>query len=118
MIVGKLKGGKMELKLVDTRMKQYSTMLRTAQDLEMSIGSTQYRIYKLSKMREEIDIESKKWWDEILKEYSLDPNKDYMITPDGSIRDIVKEKDKTFVKPEEVKPEDNKKAGISVSDLK
>ena len=81
----------MEYKLTDIRKKEYDAMLKGAQDIEMTIGSTQYRLFKLAKMREDIDTGVKKWWDEMIKELSLDPNRDYYIK-DGIIQDITKEK--------------------------
>jgi hypothetical protein len=41
-------------------------------------------------MRAELDETLKKWWDEVIKEMSLDNTKDYMITMDGVIKDVSK----------------------------
>ena len=82
----------MEWKLSEERKKQYSNMLNGAQDLEANIGSSQIRIYKLLKMRDEIDVVIKKWWEEVIKEMNLDPKCDYMITKDGVIQDVTKNK--------------------------
>ena len=100
----------MEWKLSDLRKAEYDKMLRSAQDLEMSIGSNQYRIYKLTKMREDIDVAVKKWWDELLTELKIDSSKDYMIS-EGSVKEIVKPGSTST--PVEVKP-----SATSVSDLK
>lgn len=81
----------MEWKLQDTRKAEYDAMLKSAQDLELSLGSTQYRLYKLNKVREDLDINVKKWWDEIIKEMQLDPKNDYMITQDGIVKSIDKQ---------------------------
>lgn len=81
----------MEWNLTDERKAQYSNMLKTAQDLEMTIGSSQYRIQKLLNMRADLDGGLKKWWDEVLKELALDPKLDYMITQEGSIREVPKQ---------------------------
>jgi len=80
----------MEWKLPEDKKKQYDSMLQSAQDLESTIGSNQYRIHKLLAMREEIDRGLKAWWEQVLKELNLDPKKDYMISKDGEIKDVSK----------------------------
>ena len=89
----------MEWKLSDARKAQYDNTLNAAQELELNIGSSMVRVNKLLKMRDEVDGVIKKWWDEVIKEMSLDPHRDYMITKDGIIQDVTKNKP-------EVKPAD------------
>jgi len=86
----------MEWKLTEEKKTQYDNMLRSAQDIELNIGSGEYRIHKLLAMREEIDKTLKSWWEETIKELNLDPNNDYMISREGMIKDVSK-------KPEAVK---------------
>lgn len=76
----------MEWKLADDKKSIYESMLKSAQDLESTIGSTQYRVSRLIKMREEVDVTLKKWWDDVLTEMNLDPGCDYMITKEGTIK--------------------------------
>jgi len=85
----------MEWKLSDQRKSQYDNMLNGAQELELNIGSSQVRMYKLLKMREEIDTVLKKWWEEVIKEMDLDPKGDYMISREGLIQDVTKKKETT-----------------------
>lgn len=87
----------MEWQLLEDRKAQYDQLIRSAQELETNIGASQYRIYKLDKMREDIDTSLKMWWDQVLKDLSLDPKKDYMITLDGKIQDVSKPTDATIV---------------------
>jgi hypothetical protein len=83
----------MEWVLSNQRKSQYDNMLNGAQELELNIGSSQVRMYKLLKMREEIDTVLKKWWDEVIKEMGLDPKGDYMISREGLIQDVTKKKE-------------------------
>lgn len=80
----------MEWQLTEERKSQYTGMLRNAQDIEITIGSTEYRKAKLIAMREGIDKNLKEWWDTILKEMALDPAKDYMITQDGCVKEVAR----------------------------
>jgi hypothetical protein len=96
----------MEVKLTDAQKADYDNMLKSIQDLEATIGSTQYRMHKLVLMREDVDKGIKLWWEEALKELGLDPKLDYMITKDGSIQDVPRNKPVEATKP------------ITVSDLK
>ncbi len=91
----------MEWKLADARKAQYDSMIKTAQDLEATIGSAQVRMHKLISMRDEIDVTLKNWWEEILKELSLPQDRDYMVSRDGQIKDITKPKS-TDVQPTEL----------------
>jgi hypothetical protein len=81
----------MEWKLVAEQKTQYDNLLKSAQDLESNIGASQYRMHKLMLMREDIDKALKSWWDQVLKDLSLDPKKDYMITREGDIKDVTRE---------------------------
>jgi hypothetical protein len=80
-----------EWKLEEARQKQYTNLMGNAQQLEMTIGSSQYRLSKLVDMRKELDTTLKTWWDEVIKEMKLDDKRDYMITNDGLIKDVSKE---------------------------
>lgn len=92
----------MEWKLEDVRKKQYSNLLQNTQQLEQTIGSTYYRITKLTDMRKELDATLKTWWDEVIAEMKLDANRDYMITADGVIQDVSKDKPSVPAKPADV----------------
>ena len=81
----------MEWKLSDTRKSQYDSMIKSAQDLEATIGSSQVRVHKLLNMRDELDNSIKKWWEEVLKELNLSQDRDYMVSREGIIKDITKE---------------------------
>ena len=61
----------MEVKLPEARKAQYDNLLNSAQQLEMTIGSNQFRIAKLIDMRKELEVTLKKWWDETLLSSSL-----------------------------------------------
>jgi len=65
--------------------KEYTGLVSTAQQMEQTIGSTDYRIYKLKKQREEVDVALKAWWDGVAKEYTLDGSKDYYVDKVGEI---------------------------------
>ena len=81
----------MEIKLSDSRKIQYDNLLSSTQQLEMTIGSNQFRISKLIDMRKELEGNLKKWWDDVLIELKLDSKRDYMISKDGIIQDVTKE---------------------------
>ena len=78
----------MEWKLEQIRKSEYESLMNSAQQVEATIGSNYYRIAKLVDMRKDLDATVKKWWDEILIEMRLDKNRDYMITPEGTIKDV------------------------------
>jgi hypothetical protein len=80
----------MKWQLTEEHKTQYDSMLKSAQELESTIGSTQYRIHKLTIMREDVDKALKIWWEQCLSSMELDPKKDYMITRDGMIEDVTK----------------------------
>jgi len=80
----------MEWKLGDEQKKQYDSMVSNAQDLEANIGSSQVRVYKLIKMRDELDGVLKTWWDKVIKDMGLDPKADYMISREGIIKDVTR----------------------------
>jgi len=81
----------MEVKLPEARKAQYDNLLNSAQQLEMTIGSNQFRIAKLIDMRKELEVTLKKWWDETLLELKLEANRDYMISKDGTVQDVTKQ---------------------------
>ena len=76
----------MELTLSDDIKAQYSALLKSATEVESSIGSTQYRIHKLMLLREDVDKGLKVWWDSVIKELNLDPKKNYMVDAKGTLQ--------------------------------
>ena len=80
----------MEWKLSEARKSQYDNVLRAAQDLETTIGSTQYRVHKLLEMRKDLDKAIKEWWDEVIVEMNLDKDNDYTVSRDGIIQSVPK----------------------------
>lgn len=105
----------MEWQLTDERKKQYDSMVSSAKELEANIGSAQVRIYKLIKMRDEIDTSIKTWWEKVLTEMNLDPKADYMINNDGFIKDVSRAKtpEPPAIVPEVVES----KVGTNANDL-
>jgi hypothetical protein len=93
--VGINRRNEMEVKLPDILKAQYDTFLQSAQQIETTIGSNQFRIQKLLDMRKEIELSLKKWWDEVLVELKLEKNRDYMITQDGAVKDVTPPKEPT-----------------------
>ena len=91
----------MEWQLNDLRKKQYNDLLHSAQEVESSIGSTNYQLFKLLKMRESVDISVKTWWEEVIKEMALDPNKDYMVDREGTINDISRKQEQAPIESKE-----------------
>ncbi len=117
----------MEWQLADETKAQYDKLFNNAREVESSIGSSQYRLYRLCKMREDLDIHIKKWWDETIEELSIPKDKDYMITQDGMIKEVPKQKPSLVPGApespkvvedviEEVKPKSN--VGTNAADLK
>ena len=95
----------MEVMLPEERKKQYQQALQSAQELETTIGSLNYKLFKFNKMREEIDESLKAWWDVLLKELNLDPKANYLITKDGLVKDVTPKKEEVTTGPAiEVKP--------------
>ncbi len=78
----------MEWKLADSAKVHYDKLFNNARELETNIGNAQYRLFRLCKMREEMDGHIKKWWDSIIEELNVPKDKDYMITPDGMIKEV------------------------------
>jgi restriction endonuclease len=107
----------MEWQLTDARKGQYGNLLKAAQDLEMTIGSNQYRIQKLINMRSELDVSLKKWWEDVLKELALDPKLDYMITQEGTIKEVIKPAPSSDQIPPKV-TEVQSKIGTNAAELK
>jgi hypothetical protein len=91
----------MEWKLEDETLKEYQSLLRNAQDLELNIGSSTVRINKLIGMRNDIDAALKKWWDFTLKSMKLDPKRDYSISNEGLIVDVTREVTQPLSNPSE-----------------
>lgn len=78
----------MEWKLSDERKMQYESLLKAAQDLESTIGSSMYRLQKLLDMRKELDSSLKNLWEKLAEELNLDKSIDYIIDRDGTVRDV------------------------------
>jgi len=77
-----------QIQIKDEQKKLYTDLVLTAQQIEQSIGSSDYRVYKLKKQREEIDVNLKTWWNGIAAEYKLDGGKDYYVDKDGAINQV------------------------------
>ena len=84
-----------EWNLPEDKKKEYNTFLKSAQDIEMNIGAAQYRIHKMTLMREEVDRTIKSWWDAVISELGLDPKRDYMVNNSGVVVDVTREQQKT-----------------------
>ena len=106
----------MEWKLSEERQGQYSQAIQSAQETESTIGALSYKLFKFSKMREEIDESLKVWWDQVLKEMNLDKNRNYMITKDGLIKDVTQDKKEVTVETKVVEEPKNLVGG-SVTEL-
>ena len=65
--------------------KEYQDFISAAQQSEAIIGSSEYKLFKMKRQREQIDGEIRQLWEKIVVEYSLDKNKDYFIDGDGNI---------------------------------
>ena len=87
-----------EWNLSDEKKVQYQTLIKSAQEVESNIGSTQYRIHQMVRLREDIDKSLKVLWDGLIKEHNLDPKRDFMINNQGVIVDVTKPR------PTDIKP--------------
>ena len=76
----------MEWQVSEEKFKTYTALLKTAGDIESSLGSMAYRMKKLTDTRGEVDREFMILWDAIIKENELDPAQGYYISNDGKIR--------------------------------
>ena len=104
----------MELTLSDVSRKKYEGLIKSAQDIESSMGNIYYRLSKFVLMRNDVDLGLKEFWADQIKEFNLDPAKDYMVK-DGKILDVSKPK---FGAAEaEVRPVETEKPA-TVEDLK
>lgn len=115
----------MEWQLADETKAQYDKLFNNAREVESSIGSSQYRLYRLCKMREDLDAHIKKWWDETIEELQIPKDKDYMITQDGMIKEVPKQKPSLVPGAPEVKEDVIKEVepaksnvGTNAADLK
>jgi hypothetical protein len=99
----------MEWKLSEARKSQYDNVLRGAQDLETTIGSTQYRVHKLLEMRKDLDKAIKEWWDEVIVEMNLEKDNDYTVSIDGVIKAVPKR---------QVPKQPESKVGTNANELK
>ena len=68
--------------------KNYDDLIENSQQIETGIGSAHYKIYKMCRMREKLEEEIRKWWDEVLKEYKLDAGKDYYVDNQGNVTQV------------------------------
>jgi len=80
----------MEWDLAEDKKSMYASLVKSAQDVESTIGQTFYRIHKLTLMREEVDRGLKQWWESIIKDMGLDTKRDYMVTADGKLQEVFK----------------------------
>lgn len=107
----------MEIQLNKERQEQYAQIINAAQEAEANIGALSYRLFKFHKMREEVEVATKKLWDELAKELNLNMSTNYTISREGILRDVPK-------KPLEPKPLQNTKIEegalkpVTVDDLK
>ena len=107
----------MEIQLNKERKEQYIQIINAAQEAEANIGALSYRLFKFNKMREEVEMATKKLWDELAKELNLDLSTNYTISREGILRDVPK-------RPVEPKPLQNKKLEegsvrpVTIDDLK
>ena len=81
----------MSWELSKTRKDEYDAMLNSARDLELNIGSNQFRLHKLLCMRDGMDGTIKEWWESLIKEMCLPEKRDYVILNNGIINDVTPE---------------------------
>ena len=122
-----------KIQVRDELKKEYIALVQTAQQMEQSLGQSEYRLYKLKKQREQIDIDLKTWWDNVAVEYNFDKSKDYYVDSEGAINQVEKPEapapaaevketkepvdlDAIPTQPTEEAPKDDK-AGGSAADL-
>jgi len=112
----------MEWKLNDERKKQYDQFVKSAQEIELAVGSAEYRKGKLIDARKDIDAGIKKWWEEVTKELKLDANKDYMLSSEGAIKEVERNSQGGVMRPIETVPKPlakpETKIGSNASELK
>ena len=77
-----------KIQVNDALKEQYIGLVRGAQQMEQSIGAAEYRLYKMKKQREQVDVDLKTWWDSVAEEYKLDKAQDYYVDNDGNINQV------------------------------
>jgi hypothetical protein len=108
----------MEWKLSELKKTQYFALLKTAQDVEKNIGSAQYRIFKLSKLREQTDLDLQGFWNEVAKDLNLDTKMDYFIDLDGVVKLVPVKEKSPITAPEVPKDEPMKIPESYITELK
>lgn len=109
----------MEIQLNKERKEQYTQIINATQEAELNIGVLSYRLFKFHKMREEVEIATKKLWDELAKELNLDMSSNYTISREGILRDVPKPSSpKAADKPKPSTQEPEAPKPITVDDLK
>ena len=121
-----------KIEVRDELKNAYLNLVRSAQQMEGSIGAAEYRIFKMKNQRQQIDVDLKSWWDSVADEYKLDKTKDFYVDNDGAINQVerppeagdkpeqpiveeIKDPDVGSPQPEEAPKDD--KAGGTAADL-
>jgi len=73
------------IKLTEASKKEYQDLVATAQNIDFALGGAQYKLYKMNKMREQVDLDLKTWWEKVSDENNIDKSKDYFVTQDGEV---------------------------------
>jgi hypothetical protein len=108
----------MEWKLTEDRYNQYNQAMQSAQEAESNIGSLTYKVFQLNRMRREIDMSLKTWWDEVLVEMKLEKDRNYMISRDGVIQEVTPNGKPAASPTVEAPKAPESVEGCSVNDLK
>ncbi len=89
-----------KIQVNDTLKQEYKNLIGAAQQMEQSIGASEYRLFKIKQQREQVDVELKAWWDKVAEELKLDKSNDYYVDAEGAINQV--EKPETPAAPQEV----------------
>lgn len=81
-----------KIALNDISKKEYQNLIQTAQQIEVALGSAEYKVFKMKRQREQIDGDLKLWWDKVVGEYKLDQSKDYFVDNEGNINVVDRSK--------------------------
>ena len=79
-----------KIQVKDELKQKYLGLVQGAQQMEQSIGSAEYRVYKMKEQRSQIDVELKTWWEGAAAEYKLDKGLDYYVDNEGNINQVEK----------------------------
>lgn len=96
----------------------YQSLVRAAQQTENSMGNTLYKLSKITRQREQIDVELKSWWDRVADELGLDKTKDFYVDSDGTISMVERPEVTDKQDASEEKEDVVDMSGGNVSDLK